>query len=233
MFVRFSSQGAWERFSVDGNCIVPVFKWLIESPVMKSVTDEFDMYLHHNQSDRTGEARSYHSVLEQAIWQNPIYYALLVAARPDLNHHQLSVSYSRYMLPGDKCQYRQIDLDVQNALDRGIGLKNIQSSVSFDQEVSEGCTAVVLGFQNHLADWWARAVARGDARPGNTCQKSMFTSRRTRNRLAKNSIKCVPPVTFGSLSHTFSMDLLRVLMAKPSFSDGQLACLRVFEETPC
>ncbi|KAL0632425.1 hypothetical protein Q9L58_008678 [Maublancomyces gigas] len=172
MFVRFSSQEAWERFSVDGNCIVPAFKWLVQSAVMKSVSDEFDMYLHHNhsQSDPTGELRIDHSVLEQAICQDPIYYALLVAARPDPNHHQLSVSCSRYVLSGENCQYRQINLDVQKPLDH-IRLNNIQSSVSFDQEIPEGCTAVVLGFQNHLADWLARAVARENAQPGNTCEK--------------------------------------------------------------
>lgn len=160
MFVRFSSQEAWERFSVDGNCIVPV---LTSSTCIFTTTTANQTRQASSASITQYLSRKYARIpFTTLCWWPP--------ARPDPNHHPLSVSYSRYVLSGDNCQYRQINLDVQKPLDH-IRLNNIQSSVSFDQEIPEDCTAVVLGFQNHQADWWARAAARGNAQPGDTCEK--------------------------------------------------------------
>jgi hypothetical protein len=85
IFDRFASTDAWETFQETGNCVVPAFTWQTSDlQLMDRISVEFDMYHHHQCRDDSGWLRNcYHSVLQQAVRQDPVYYALVVAARSD------------------------------------------------------------------------------------------------------------------------------------------------------
>ena len=104
-----------------------------------------------------------HSLTQQVMRQDPVYYALYCALRPDKAWKLISYPYyTKYAQPGDQTYFRHLDVNIPKLLDVGRGANLIQGSVHFDDDDNENCTELLLGFQNHLAEWWDRCVkARG------------------------------------------------------------------------
>src|SRR5262245_17997285 len=165
-----------EAFFEDGNVIVKgVFDWIVkDAELMAMVEAEFDMYRHHlrvqNRGGKLGWCRNmWHSLVQQAIRQDPAAYALNVAARGDRRWRLVSHPYyTRYVKVGDSTGFEHIDLNIPALLSRGRGANVVQTAVSMDEEWKGGCTIVVPGFHKKISEWWGQVESRGEAKNGLT-----------------------------------------------------------------
>lgn len=177
------SAAAWGDWQRDGSVSLDVFSWWFESDIGQIILAEFDMYLHHlrkiNGKENYGWLRSmFYSIGQQLMRQDPVYYALYAALRPDRNWRLVTYPYyAKYARKGDKTYFRHIDLNIPTLLSSGRGCNMIQGSVSLDDEDETNCTVILAGMQNHLGEWWERCKARGQETDGavHRITESMFT----------------------------------------------------------
>ena len=151
---------------------------------MAAVDTEFDMYLYHHRSVPGHPAMGflcnmYHSMIQQVVRQDPVYYALIVALRSDCNYRLISYPYiTKNSIAGDRTGFLHMDLDIQEYMESKQGVNLFTGSVSFDDEDAQTCTMVVPGFHHHIEDWYNRLVMRGEESAGATtdCSLKKYTS---------------------------------------------------------
>jgi len=162
-----------------GNVHVPAFAWWFETVVGyfedKPVTiadlayKEFDMYLWHFRSE-SGNAGSlgwlrncYYSGIQQLMRQDPEYYRLYVALRPDHFWRLMTHPYyAKYAREGDSTFFRHIDMNITQFLHDGRAGNMIQGSVSLDDEKDDCCTEILVGLHTRekLKEWYERVASR-------------------------------------------------------------------------
>jgi hypothetical protein len=168
VFTRIAGPIRWDELERDGHTVVEgQFDWIIkDQKIMAMVKDEINMYLYHrrriNDKANYGWVRnSYHSLAQQAIRQDPLYYALVCSSRLDTNYRQISFPYyMKAVLPGDNIFFRHVDLNIPKYLETGRGMQRIQTSLSLTQETATNCTVVIPGFHKKIDEWWAKVVER-------------------------------------------------------------------------
>jgi hypothetical protein len=163
------TRDAWKA---DGTLNIPDFfaYWKTEGLLAQFKT-EFDMYDWHLRriSDKPnfGWLRSMvYSLAQQVMRQDPGYWLLYGLLRPD--HCLWLVSYpyyAKYQRKGDATAFRHIDLNVPKMAD-GIGVSQIQGTVSLDDERDNDCTILVPGMHHHIAEWSKRNAARKEFKSG-------------------------------------------------------------------
>lgn len=159
----------WER---DGTVNVDVFGWWFNGLSGRFVLAEFDMYRHHlrriNGKANLGWLRNmFYSIGQQLMRQDPVYYMLYTALRPDQQWRFVSYPYyAKYAVKGDSTQFRHIDLNVRQLISSNRGGAMIQGSVSLDDEDELNCTMVLPGMQWKLGEWWQRVCERGQQADG-------------------------------------------------------------------
>jgi hypothetical protein len=111
----------------------------------------------------------FYSLIQQLLRQDPVWYALMVAARPDNCWRLISYPYTaKYALQGDSTGFLHLDLNMQEYISSGCGANTLSSSISLDPEDDQACTLVVPGFHKHIREWHQRRVHRGDDSAGAT-----------------------------------------------------------------
>ena len=99
------------------------------------VDAEFEMYEHHlrkqnGKSNLKWARNMWHSLVQQAIRQDPVVYALYVAARGDGNWRLVSYPYyTRLSHMGDSTEFRHIDINIPRLISSGRGRNLVQSAV--------------------------------------------------------------------------------------------------------
>jgi Phytanoyl-CoA dioxygenase (PhyH) len=174
VWLRYGGEGAMERFLEEGNVVVTgLLDWIVkDSELMRMVDAEFEMYRHHlreqNGRPNWGWCRNmWHSLVQQAIRQDPGLYALHVAARGDGRWRLVSHPYyTKYADKGDSTGFKHIDLNIPNLVKHGRGENVVQTAVSMDDEWEGGCTVVVPGFHRNIKEWWEKVESRGEAKGG-------------------------------------------------------------------
>src|SRR5262249_8109151 len=118
------------------------------------VTAEFDLYRScHNEDNPAGGKGSrgflrnmYVSCLQQALHQDPLYYALVACMRSDLCHTLLVHPYiAKYASKGQHTGFLHIDVNPRGLVENGEGLATVQTAFSFDEETNDGCTLIFEG----------------------------------------------------------------------------------------
>jgi hypothetical protein len=156
----------------DGSINVSIFSWWFEGPIGRIIDLEFDMYRHHlreiNGKPNYGWLRnSFYSTAQQLMRQDPLYYALYAALRPDQQWRLVSYPYyAKYAVKGDQTYFRHIDLNVPDLLSSQRGSSMIQGSVSIDNETNQDCTVIIAGMHRKLQQWWDICFARGQETSG-------------------------------------------------------------------
>jgi len=171
---RYGGVGTMERFLKDGNVVVSgVFDWIVKDcELIEMVDAEFEMYRHHlreqNGKANYGWCRNmWHSLVQQVMRQDPVFYGLNVTARADGNWRLVSFSYyTKYAMSGDSTGFKHIDINIGELLKSGRGGSTVQTAISLDDEFSDGCTIVVPGFHHHIGEWWGKVEVRGKGRKG-------------------------------------------------------------------
>src|SRR5579859_6587979 len=99
----------------------------------------------------------WHSLVQQVMRQDPVFYTLNVAARPDGNWRLISfLYYTKYAMAGDSTGFKHIDINIRELLKLGRGGSMVQTAISLNDEFLDGCTIVVLGFHHHIDEWWGK-----------------------------------------------------------------------------
>ena len=157
IFAMFGTPQMWKSFSKNGICFVQSgIPHITEDPRLRRGIDlEFQLLRHHGNEDTDGQLWvSCHSILQQTLRQDPIIYALTVAAREDVHYRLVSIPVqSEAYDPGDEGKGRFFATNVGNALEEG-STNFVQSEVILSEESGESCTTFVPGFHECLEEWW-------------------------------------------------------------------------------
>jgi len=144
------------------------------------------MYLHHYRPvpglPQMGFlGNMFYGLTQQLLRQDPVWYALMVAARPDHCWRLISYPYiAKYAVQGHRTGFLHLDLNMKEYIISGHGANILSSSISLDPEVEKSCTLVVPGFHHHIQQWHERRIARGEDSAGTTTNCS--TQYRTEDR---------------------------------------------------
>lgn len=161
VFARFSSLGKFQEFLEYGTVRIPGLFEHLDSTIIDT---EFEMYEYHFSpppgTKPMGWLRiMYHSLIQQAIRQDPAVYALHCAAREDGCWRFISYPYyTKSTSPtGEKTGFYHFDLNVSEFLSTGKSQNVVQSAVTLvHDETPQGCTVLVPGFHQHVREWWSR-----------------------------------------------------------------------------
>jgi hypothetical protein len=184
---------AWDR---DGSVVVDCFDWwatekytgtrvaLAGRTILEVVLEEFDLYHAHlrliNNKANLGWLRNmYHSLGQQAMRQDPKYFAIYCALRPDRNTNLVSYPYyAKYTHEGDNTFFRHIDVNIGQLAGSGRGASMIQGTVSLDNESKDDCTEILPGMHRHIQEWHGVLAERGlsSAALVHRVEGNMFTS---------------------------------------------------------
>jgi hypothetical protein len=169
-------QEGWDR---NGSVIVDCFDWwatekytgaqvtLAERTILAVILEEFEMYHAHlrfiNKKPNYGWLRNmYHSLGQQVMRQDPKYFAIYCALRPDRNTNLVSYPYyAKYAHKGDNTFFRHIDVNKKQLASSGRGANMIQGTVSLDNENQDDCTEILPGMHKHIKEWDEILTARG------------------------------------------------------------------------
>ncbi|KAI9770494.1 MAG: hypothetical protein M1839_003175 [Geoglossum umbratile] len=173
VFERFAGRGTWSIWEQDGTIIIPeLFSFLAE--LSPKIDMEFDLYRHHHCSlpgrSRLGWLRNmFYSIIQQTVRQDPIWYAISAAARPDKNWRLVTYPYiTKDTDPGENTGFLHLDLNTTQYVKDGSGGNLLSSSIAIDDEQPDGCTIVVPGFHHHIHEWHKRLIDRGEDTAGFT-----------------------------------------------------------------
>lgn len=157
-------RAAWAK---DGDVVTGIFRWLTDAGLVEGLREEYRMYKHHlrlppAQSDLGWLRNAHHTIFQQLIRMDPLYYLLYVCLRPD--HATSLLSYVYYaklasptcedlhhpgnMLPASKMFFRHVDLNMERVLEDDAAALIIQGSVSLIDEDEENCTEIIPGLHN-------------------------------------------------------------------------------------
>lgn len=120
----------------------------------------------------------FYSIGQQLMRQDPVYYAVYAALRPDKEWRLVSYPYyAKYAVKGDATYFRHLDLNIPELLANSRGCNMIQGSVSLDNEDESNCTVILPGMQHKLGEWWERVKGRGQETDGfvHRISEGMFT----------------------------------------------------------
>jgi len=184
---RFASLDALREFEEHGTVNVPgIFDFLLKDPeISRYIDEEFEMYRHHwylrgASGPNLGWLRNmWYSIIQQAVRQNPVYYALLASARPDRNHWLISYPYYvKDTVSGEKTGFHHLDLNARQCVEFGKGRNIVQGALALDDENEENCTVVVKGFHREINQWYQRIQERKQEIPNGetTDLKILYTA---------------------------------------------------------
>jgi hypothetical protein len=185
-----------ESWDEVGSVVVDCFDWwatqeytgtrmdLAERTILEVILEEFEMYHAHlrliNKKPNYGWLRNmYYSLGQQVMRQDPKYFAIYCALRPDQNTNLVSYPYyAKYARKGDNTFFRHIDLNIGDLASSGRGANMIQGTVSLDDEKPDDCTMILPGMHKHIKEWDETLTARGLSTRAlvHRIQDSMFTS---------------------------------------------------------
>lgn len=170
--LKFQIRGNW---AMEGNVMVNIFDWWWTDRVTvngeqrilaEAMKEEFEMYRFHlrdrGRAKRMGWARGQvHSLSQQIMRMDPVYYRLYCALRPDHAWRLITYPYyCKHAVPGDKTFFRHIDVNVEQLLSIGRGRTMIQGTASLDDEEESDCTVIIPKMHRYLQQWRDRVEAR-------------------------------------------------------------------------
>lgn len=151
--------GCYETYEENGNVNIPVFKWWEETGLMAIFKEEMSMYRFHLRirpnTQPLGWLRNmYHSIAQQTMRSDPLYWLSYVALRPDHGWRLVSYPYyAKYVSPGDSTAFKHLDVNPFRLADTDYALNMIQGSVSLTHENHDNCTIILPGMHKWIKEW--------------------------------------------------------------------------------
>ena len=108
----------------------------------------------------------FHGVVQQAMRQDPVYYAAYCTLRADRNTNLVSYPYyAKYQKKGDSTYFRHIDINIGRLSEDKRGWYQIQGTVSLDDEKDDDCTEILPSMHHNITPWYnhlkAHAAVKG------------------------------------------------------------------------
>ena len=128
----------------------------------------------------------FYSLTQQLVRQDPGWYAVQVALRPDHCPHLICYPYVTRDAQGDNNAFLHMDINLEKFLIQNQGESQLTSSVSLDDEEADGCTLVVPKFhRRRVHKWYAGIVKRGQNKSGTTTDASKRYLSQDREKFGK------------------------------------------------
>lgn len=161
-YVAFLGQffpGLENDWVTEGSVNIDVFKWFNDEGLMEIFREEFRMYKHHlryrpNTQDQGWARNQYHSLAQQTVRQDPLYWLCYVCLRPD--HGWMLISYpyyTKFASLGAHTGFKHMDINPFRAANENYGINMIQGSVSLTDEDPNNCTIILPGMHHWWSDW--------------------------------------------------------------------------------
>jgi hypothetical protein len=181
-------RSAYDEYQTTGNAIFPVFAWwgwvandggtynvsqhdshwTQNASIMQLIKLKYEVYYQHergtNRTEGLGWLRNmFHSIGQQLMRTDPLYYCLYVLLRPD--HATRLISYPYYTkraVEGDNTAFKHIDVNIHQLAHNGRGFNQLQGSVSLDDETEKNCTIILPGMHDRekLKRWLSMLESR-------------------------------------------------------------------------
>ena len=169
VFERYAGKDSYKAWIEDGAIVVShVFDFLKNLNILSGVHTEFGMYRHHHRPLSNGcplghLRNMYYSLIQQMMYQDPVWYALNAAARPDHNWRLITFPY----VAGDKkpvgtTEALHLDLGLEQLVRTQSTASWISSKIALDSDPTDGGIIVVPGFHKHIEEWHSRLEVRHD-----------------------------------------------------------------------
>jgi hypothetical protein len=165
VLIRWTSDG-----SVNIGGLFEYWKW--EDNAVQNIAGlDFEMYRWHlrmidGRSNRGWMRNMMYSLTQQLVRQDPGYWLVYTLLRSDHSYRLTSYPYyTKSQQPGDPTAFRHIDHNIES-MAAGRGVRQIQGSLSLDDEYADDCTEIVPGMHRHLLDWCSTLHQRGLASYG-------------------------------------------------------------------
>lgn len=168
----YPGRGYYEEWDARGTVNINAFDWWFtngpngEAPLSKIFLEELEMYRYHLrvEGNDLGWLRNcFHSLAQQAMRQDPLYYALYAALRTDNATTLISYPYyCKYTLQSNKTSFRHLDNNPAATMAEK-GDRLIQGSLSLTDEIPSNCTELIPGMHKFSNEWWNDVVKRGGA----------------------------------------------------------------------
>jgi hypothetical protein len=199
IFKRLAQPHAFEEWLRDGTIIIPTLCSYLLAPEIRDAVDfEFKLYEHHCR-DNIGKPamgfirNMFFSGIQQLVRQDPGWYAMQVAARPDNQWRLITYPYvAKSTKPDERTGFLHMDININKFLADGVGASQLTSSISLDDEHEDGCTLVVPGFFRHIGEWNQLRIQRDARRAGTTTDASKSYTREDEEKFGK-PIPCPSP----------------------------------------
>ena len=132
----------------------------------------------------------FYSGIQQLARQDPGWYAMQVAARPDNQWNLVTYPYVIKKTPrkgiiDENTGFEHMDINIDKFISDGIGVSQLTSSLSLDDETDDGCTVVVLGFFRHFLEWNQRRIERNAHPAGTTTDANKAYTKEDRNEFGR------------------------------------------------
>jgi hypothetical protein len=168
VFERFAGSGSWDKFRSNGTIIIDgLFKylWVNEEGIGPFINQEFRMYDHHlniipGRPDMGWARNMYHSVIQQLMSQDPVWYALIAASRLDGEWRLVVFPYNaKCTKVNQSAAFLHLDVNIWDYLN-GEPYNFTQTLASLDDKADDGCTVQVPGMVSATFDEWCKQAVK-------------------------------------------------------------------------
>ena len=149
---------------MDSNLIIhDCFSYL--EPLEQLIACEFEMYCALYNDSVSGQkgwlCNMYHTLVQQLLWQDPLWYVLIIAARPDHAWRLIAYPYiAKYAVAGNSTGFEHVDVSIDAYFRYCRGENTVQAAFALDVEDEYNCTKIVLGFHKHFHSWASSLQSR-------------------------------------------------------------------------
>ena len=178
IFKHFGGTATFTEWLDTGVILLPDLCSYLNDIPQQLIDFEFNLYRHHFAESPGQPAKGFlrnmfYSGIQQLIRQDPGWYAMQVACRPDHEWRLICYPYvAKDPEIGENTGFCHMDINIEKYLEAGIGFSQLTSSISLDQEFEDGCTIVVPGFYKRIKEWQQRRKDRGIRPAGTTTDAS-------------------------------------------------------------
>ena len=93
----------------------------------------------------------YHALVQQLLWQDPLWYVFIVTAQPDHAWHLIAYPYiAKYAVAGNSTGFEHVDVSIDEYFRYCRSENTVQAAFALDVEDEYNCTKIVPGFYKHF-----------------------------------------------------------------------------------
>ncbi|THC90055.1 hypothetical protein EYZ11_010485 [Aspergillus tanneri] len=183
------SADAWSDWTRDGILHIPgFFSYMEDLGIFGRIRRILTPYEGKATDDSSSAVQICHDLITQMVQQDPAYYAVLVACRPDKNWKFLHrPRRSRpCCIPNDDDVTISAPSDKVGLLTKGKGVSDLRSTISLPANSCHQTVRLVPGFHRHLLEWLAERIEQ----PTNDSYRQQYSTNLTYDESSEYRFGC-------------------------------------------